>query len=226
MPSIEISAYLLRFCSHMLTSHASKENSCGWSAFLSFYQLFIERLVVLIEARHPTLSSSSPLSLAFLLMDVETLPTEPALLKSHLHRMKSQQTAIQSLVESMTLLKEGIPPLRSVINSTRIAYLAAAIQSLSLEAARDTVEAEMGMPATEDEEAPPIECSLPLEAVLEVKEEIPFLASSKPNFLLRFLEYLSRIVERIQSAALRAPPSMQLSLDTVDFFSTLSEAPE
>ena len=59
---------------------------------------------MLLEVRR---SESAQSSLSHLILDIETLPSEPTLLKSHLSRLHSQRHAILSLVESVDLVKKG-----------------------------------------------------------------------------------------------------------------------
>ncbi|CAD7942745.1 unnamed protein product, partial [Amoebophrya sp. A120] len=71
-------------------------------------QNWVARLNVLVEAR------TQYKTLANILLGIETLPSEPALLKSHLNRLHSQRHAIMSLVESVELVKLGEEVLHSL----------------------------------------------------------------------------------------------------------------
>ncbi|PFH32787.1 hypothetical protein BESB_013990 [Besnoitia besnoiti] len=99
------------------------------SALSSFFKTFVDRLSVLLEARNPMPTSWRPL--AGLLLDVEALPTEPALLRSHLYSLQKQKTAVASLVETLQFIKEGKRALRSM-HAARL-YLATAVTILSSE---------------------------------------------------------------------------------------------
>ena len=54
----------------------------------SFFENWVERLCVLVEVR-PELRDRA--SLASIILGIETLPSEPALLKSHLNRLHTQR---------------------------------------------------------------------------------------------------------------------------------------
>eukprot|EP00392_Amoebophrya_sp_AT5.2_P004950 g4959.t1 len=69
---------------------------------------WVARLNVLVEAR------TQYKTLANIILGIETLPSEPALLKSHLNRLHSQRHAIMSLVESVDLVKLGEEVLHSL----------------------------------------------------------------------------------------------------------------
>ena len=59
-----------------------------WPIPGSFFENWVERLCVLVEVR-PELRDRA--SLASIILGIETLPSEPALLKSHLNRLHTQR---------------------------------------------------------------------------------------------------------------------------------------
>lgn len=123
---------------------------------------------MLVEVR-PELRDKA--SLASFILGIETLPSEPALLKSHLNRLHTQRHAILSLVESVDLVKKGQT---SASQRTLVDFLSSAITSFNRE--------EEGTKVA-DEEA------------VQISEG---LGSSR--YLLRFLEYLARVADLMHSA--------------------------
>lgn len=147
-------------------------------AMRSFFENWVERLCVLVEVR-PELRDRA--SLASIILGIETLPSEPALLKSHLNRLHTQRHAILSLVESVDLVKKGQT---SASQRTLVDFLSTAITSFN----REEEDSSKDSKAPEDRE----------EAV-QISEG---LGSSR--YLLRFLEYLARVADLMHSASLDA----------------------
>lgn len=144
-------------------------------AMRSFFENWVERLCVLVEVR-PELRDRA--SLASIILGIETLPSEPALLKSHLNRLHTQRHAILSLVESVDLVKKGQT---SASQRTLVDFLSTAITSFNRE--------------EEDGSKVPTEAGDREEAV-QISEG---LGSSR--YLLRFLEYLARVADLMHSAS-------------------------
>ena len=98
----------------------------------------MERLCVLVEVR-PELRDKA--SLASFILGIETLPSEPALLKSHLNRLHTQRHAILSLVESVDLVKKG----QKASQRTLVDFLSSAITSFNREEADEAVQISEGL---------------------------------------------------------------------------------
>ncbi|KEP64739.1 UNVERIFIED_CONTAM: hypothetical protein HHA_202070 [Hammondia hammondi] len=98
-------------------------------ALAAFFRTFVDRLSVLLEARNQTPASCRPL--AGVLLDVEALPTEPALLRSHLYSLQKQKTAVAALVEALQFIKEETHALRSLHSARQ--FLGTAVNILSAE---------------------------------------------------------------------------------------------
>nr|PIL99804.1 hypothetical protein TGCOUG_202070 [Toxoplasma gondii COUG] len=98
-------------------------------ALAAFFRTFVDRLSVLLEARNQTPASCRPL--AGVLLDVEALPTEPALLRSHLYSLQKQKTAVAALVEALQFIKEETHALHSLHSARQ--FLGTAVNILSAE---------------------------------------------------------------------------------------------
>lgn len=96
-PFSQMSTFLLKKATSWLEGDALP------LAMRTFFENWVERLCVLVEVR-PELRDRA---LASIILGIETLPSEPALLKSHLNRLHTQRHAILSLVESVDLVKKG-----------------------------------------------------------------------------------------------------------------------
>lgn len=126
-PSAELSVRLLRNGSARLEGGSNVLPITD--SLSSALQNWISRLLVLVEARTEFKGHAS---LASIILDIETLPSEPALLKSHLNRLHSQRHAILSLVESVDLMKKGQTSQRSIVD-----FLSSAIKTLTSEEAAE-----------------------------------------------------------------------------------------
>ena len=95
--------------------------------------LWSSKLAVLLEAKTEFSSNVSseetPVTLSELILGIETLPTEPELLKDHLNRMHSQRSAIMALVNRVDQVRRG--QVREEGNVTD--FLAEAISRLTTE---------------------------------------------------------------------------------------------
>ena len=143
-------------------------------AMQNFFENWVERLCVLVEVR-PELRDRA--SLASIILGIETLPSEPALLKSHLNRLHTQRHAILSLVESVDLVKKGQT---SASQRTLVDFLSTAITSFN----------------REEEEGSKVPEAGDREEAVQISEG---LGSSR--YLLRFLEYLARVADLMHSAS-------------------------
>lgn len=112
------------------------------------------------------------------------LPSEPALLKSHLSRLHTQRHAILSLVESVDLVKKGQT---SASQRTLVEFLSTAIKSLNSE------EDDTSKTSVTTAEAGDSQQREDAEVISEG------LGSSR--YLLRFLEYLARVADLMHSAS-------------------------
>ncbi|CAK0808130.1 unnamed protein product [Prorocentrum cordatum] len=147
----------------------------------SFFKNWVERLQVLVEVRPAEFKGRA--SLASIILGIETLPSEPALLKSHLNRMHSQRHAILSLVESVDLVKKG--QTTSTSQRTLVDFLSSAIKSLTSEEDESSKATVTDVDARDQRDD--------AEAMAEG------LGASK--YLLRFLEYLAKVADLMRSAS-------------------------
>eukprot|EP00930_Biecheleria_cincta_P026103 TRINITY_DN18459_c0_g2_i1.p1 TRINITY_DN18459_c0_g2~~TRINITY_DN18459_c0_g2_i1.p1 ORF type:complete len:2313 (-),score=520.95 TRINITY_DN18459_c0_g2_i1:320-6796(-) len=179
-PLSQMSTFLLGKATPWLLSEDGPEQPApGVSPTLrNFFQNWVERLSVLVEVR-PELRDRA--SLASIILGIETLPSEPALLKSHLNRLHTQRHAILSLVESVDLVKKGQT---SASQRTLVDFLSTAIKG----------------PGKEDEDQSKVVAADASDNLREDTEQIADgLGSSR--YLLRFLEYLARVADLMQSAS-------------------------
>lgn len=176
-PFSQMSTFLLKKATHWLVAEevGPGVEPVVADAMRSFFQTWVERLCVLIEVR-PELRDRA--SLASIILGIETLPSEPALLKSHLNRLHTQRHAILSLVESVDLVKKGQT---SASQRTLVDFLSSAITSNREEEDSSKV---AGADAGDREDA------------VQISEG---LGSSR--YLLRFLEYLARVADLMHSAS-------------------------
>jgi len=172
-----------------------------------FLRHWVERLNVLVEARTEYKTQSAAGSLANIILGIETLPSEPALLKSHLNRLHSQRHAIMSLVESVDLMKKGKGQNREQQNSL-VDFLAGAIRKLTnsenestdaegidLSAVRKQATLKSSNDESDKDEIADGDDSVDDDLLNVVNS----LSSSK--YLLRFLEYLAKVTDLIRSAS-------------------------
>uniref|UniRef100_A0A0G4F5H1 Uncharacterized protein n=1 Tax=Chromera velia CCMP2878 TaxID=1169474 RepID=A0A0G4F5H1_9ALVE len=216
----------------------------------TFFANFAQRLTVLLEAKGrlsaPTSGSAADpreegSGLASVLIDVEILPTEPGLLKSHLSRVQSQRTALVSLVQSADLVRKGHS---SSSKKTLVDFLASAIKTLSSESGaalgggdgEDPVDAEIGLRAAA------VASSYAETGADKEKEKDKDGgkggAQAGPRYLLSFLEYLTKVAELRRSAAARAKAALAGTSTggsssvsdkgeaELDYFAVLAETPK
>jgi hypothetical protein len=153
---------------------------------LNFFLKFMSRLSVLVEVR-PEFKGRA--SLASIILGIETLPSEPALLKSHLNRLHSQRHAIMSLVESVDLVKKGQT---SASQRTFVDFLSSAIKSLT----SDEEDSSKAVTNPDDRDADTHDAATDAEQMAEG------LGASR--YLLRFLEYLTKVADLMHSASIEA----------------------
>jgi hypothetical protein len=150
-------------------------------SLLSFFVKYIARLNVLVEVR-PEFKGRA--SLASIILGIETLPSEPALLKSHLNRLHSQRHAIMSLVESVDLVKKGQT---SASQRTLVDFLSSAIKGLTSDE-EDSSKAVTDTDARDQRD--------------DAEQMAEGLGASR--YLLRFLEYLTKVADLMHSASIEA----------------------
>eukprot|EP00397_Hematodinium_sp_SG-2012_P000200 GEMP01000200.1.p1 GENE.GEMP01000200.1~~GEMP01000200.1.p1 ORF type:complete len:2672 (+),score=706.44 GEMP01000200.1:330-8018(+) len=171
---------------------------------LAFFRNWIARLNVLVEARTEFRGHAS---LASIILGIETLPSEPALLKSHLNRLHSQRHAIMSLVESVDLVKKGqtskVGEQKSLVD-----FLSSAMKQ--------------GTPAdtdTKEISEAKVEDQFP-----EDSDVNPLVATSR--YLLCFLEYLTKVADLMRSVTASANGrSTEEDTSAKKLFDVLAERP-
>ncbi|CAE8675054.1 unnamed protein product, partial [Polarella glacialis] len=185
-PFSQMSTFLLQKALPQLVSETASDDSSSTGmpisdTLRSFFENWVARLNVLVEVR-PELQDRA--SLASIILGIETLPSEPALLKSHLSRLHTQRHAILSLVESVDLVKKGQT---SASQRTLVEFLSTAIKSLNSE------EDDTSKTSVTTAEAGDSQQREDAEVISEG------LGSSR--YLLRFLEYLARVADLMHSAS-------------------------
>lgn len=187
-PFSQLSTYLLKKASPCLESDDMPRSADSThlpfsDALRSFLQNWVTRLTVLVEVR-PELQGQ--VSLASIILGIETLPSEPALLKSHLNRLHSQRHAIMSLVESVDLVKKGQT---SASQRTLVDFLSSAIRSLT---------------SGEDDSTGARAAAVADAEALDPDAEHMAEGLGASRYLLKFLEYLAKVADLMRSASMEA----------------------
>ncbi|CEM27730.1 unnamed protein product [Vitrella brassicaformis CCMP3155] len=202
----DLSMTLLKCASAYLSAHRSRSQQSSPSptpttaplpdGLYAFFTNLIDRLSVLLEAKgrfdHTSGSKAETATtsgLAALMLDVETLPTEPALLRTHLSRVQSQRNALLSLVESVDLLKKGHT---SASHRSLMDFLSSAIKTLASERPDESPDGG-GQPGGGDA----VEISQQADNAFDQERR----GESGPRYLLGFLEYLTKVAEWLRSAS-------------------------